>query len=148
MRKLGAVVVGLGLLASISTGSVLAGRATVERIGPFETVLAVRVDADFPIASLMRADCSSLIRVERPDGSAAEIQDCRLSDSPVIFPEFQGIAPKRAFVHEVGSCEWHSDYWSNVAGTDILAEAVSYTVTPSGLVHVRSEYPAVPLDCE
>ena len=148
MRKRVAMIAGLGLLATISTSPVLARGAVVERIGPFETVLAVRMDDDFPIASLMRANCSSLIRIERPDGSSIEIQNCQLSDSPVMIPEFQGVAPARAFVHASGPCAWHSDYWFYAAGVDVLAESVDYTVTPSGHVHARSEYPAVPLICE
>jgi hypothetical protein len=148
MKKRVAMIAGLGLLATISTSPVLARGAVVERIGPFETVLAVRMDDDFPIASLMRANCSSLIRIERPDGSSIEIQNCQLSDSPVMIPEFQGVAPARAFVHASGPCAWHSDYWFYAAGVDVLAENVDYTVTPSGHVHARSEYPAVPLICE
>ena len=138
----------LGLVASATAAPAAAGAARVDRLQDFETVLAVRMDADFPLASLMRADCTSLIRVQRPDGSATEIMDCRLSDRPVMIPAFQGAPPSAAFVHEGGPCLWHSDYWYNVDGSDVLASSVSYTVTPSGNVHARSEYPAVPLACE
>ena len=148
MRKRVAMIAGLGLLATLSAAPVHANGASVARIGSFETVLAVRMDADFPIASLMRADCSGLIRIERPDGSSVEIQDCQLSDRPVMIPAFQGSAPTQAFVHENGPCAWHSDYWFNVTGEDVLAASVNYTVTPSGHVHARSEYPAQPLSCE
>jgi hypothetical protein len=138
----------LGLFASTTAGPAAAGGARVDRLENIETVLAVRMDADFPLASLMRADCSRLIRVERPDGSATEIQDCQLSDRPVMIPAFQGVAPATAFVHDAGPCLWHSDYWFSVDGSDVLASSVSYTVTPSGNVHARSEYPAQPLTCE
>ena len=148
MRKRFAMILLLGLLASTTAAPAAAGTARVDRLENFETVLAVRMDADFPLASLMRADCSSLIRVQRPDGSATEIMDCRLSSRPVMIPMFQGVAPTTAFVHEAGPCLWHSDYWFSVDGSDVLASSVRYTVTPSGNVHARSEYPATPLACE
>jgi hypothetical protein len=103
------------------------------------------MEADFPIHSLMRATCSSLIRVERPDGSSTEIQDCQLSDEPVMIAAFQGVPPRQAFLLESGPCEWHSDYWFAVADLDVMASSANITVTPSGHVHVRSEYPAAPL---
>lgn len=78
----------------------------------------------------MRATCTSLIRVERPDGSSIEIQNCRLSDEPVMIPAFQGVPPKQAFTLLDGPCVWHSDYWFAVAGLDVLAEHVRLTVTP------------------
>jgi hypothetical protein len=127
---------------------VAANGAGVERLANIPTVLAVRMDADFPLASLMRATCTSLIRVERPDGSSIEIQDCQLSDEPVMIPAFQGVPPSQAFILEDGPCAWHSDYWFTVAGLDVLAEHVRITVTPSGHVHATSEYPASPLSCE
>jgi len=142
------MILALGLLTTLSTAPAAAGAASVDRIGSFETVLAVAMPNEFPVASLMRADCSSLIRIERPDGSSVEIQDCQLSDNPVMIPEFQGQPPSQAFVHEAGPCLWHSDYWFIVAGTDVLASSVRYVVTPSGHVNARSEYPAEPLVCE
>ena len=148
MRKRVAMFLLLGLLASTTAAPAAAGAARVDRLESFETVLAVRMDADFPLASLMRADCTSLIRVERPDGSATEIQDCQLSDRPVMIPAFQGVPPTSAFVLEGGPCEWHSDYWFNVDGSDVLSSSFRYTVTPSGNVHATSEYPAEPLACE
>src|SRR5262245_11926065 len=148
MRKRVAMILTSGQLAAITTQPALAAGGSVDRIGSFDTVLAVAMPDDFPMRSLMRADCSGLIRVERPDGSAVEIQDCTLSDRPVMIPEFQGVPPKRAFVLETGPCLWHSDYWFAVAGTDIMAASVRYVVTPSGHIHARSEYPAEPLVCE
>ena len=148
MWKRGSMIVFAAMLATAAVVPVAAGSAQIGRLENFETVLAVAMPDDFPIASLMRADCSSLIRIERPDGSATEVQDCRLSDRPVMIPEFQGSAPRRAFVHSGPPCAWHSDYWFYTVGLDVLAESVSYTVTPSGHVHAVSEYPAQPLVCE
>ena len=147
MRKRVPTVVLLGALMVGSAAPVAASGGSVERVANIETVLAVRMDSDFPVGSLMRATCTSLIRVERPDGSSIEIQDCRLSDEPVMIPAFQGAPPSEAFLLEDGPCAWHSDYWFTVAGLDVLAEHVRLTVTPSGHVHVTSEYPPVPLAC-
>ena len=99
----------------------------MDRIGKFETVLAVAMSDTFPVGSLMRATCTSLVRVERPDGSATEIQNCQLSDEPVMIPAFQGSPPTRTFVHNGGSCRWHSDYWFNTGGIDVLAARASGT---------------------
>ena len=97
MWKRVSMIAFLGVLAA-AVATPVAARAQVDRVENFETVLAVAMPEDFPVGSLMRADCSSLIRVERPDGSATEIQDCQLSDRPVMIPEFQGTAPRQAFV--------------------------------------------------
>jgi hypothetical protein len=148
MRKRVPTVMLLGALMVATAAPVAANSAKVERLSNIQTVLAVRMDADFPLASLMRATCTSLIRVERPDGSAIEVQDCLLSDEPVMIPEFQGVPPSQAFILEDGPCAWHSDYWFTVAGLDVLAQSVRITVTPSGHVHATSEYPAEPLACE
>jgi hypothetical protein len=147
MRKRVPMIVMLGALVVATVGPVAANGAKVERLANIPTVLAVRMEADFPLASLMRASCTSLIRVERPDGSSIEIQDCQLSDEPVMIPAFQGAPPSQAFILEDGPCVWHSDYWFTVGGLDVLAEHVRLTVTPSGHVHARSEYPAQPLQC-
>ena len=138
----------LGIAAAVSASPVAAGGALVDRIGKFDAVLAVAMPDTFPIRSLMRATCTSLVRVERPDGSATEIQNCELNDYPVMIPEFQGTPPTTTFVHTGGACQWHSDYWFHTAGSDVLAASFLYTVTPSGHVHVKSEYPADPLDCD
>jgi hypothetical protein len=140
--------IALAVLCALWASPVAATGGSVKRLSNVESVLAVALPADFPVASLMRANCSSLIRIERPDGSALEIQDCLLSDEPVMIPAFQGAPPSRAFVNEGGPCVWSSDYWFTVAGTDVAARSFRYTVTPSGHVHIRSEYPAEPLACE
>ena len=148
MWKRASMIAFLGILASAAASPVAAGGATVDRLERFETVLAVAMPEDFPVGSLMRADCSRLIRIERPDGSATEIQDCQLSDRPVMIPAFQGQPPTQAFVNVAPPCAWASDYWFYKAGLDVLASSVHYTVTPSGHVHAVSEYPAEPLVCE
>ena len=110
--------------------------------------MAVARTADFPVASLMRADCSFVVRVERPDGSARETQVCQLNDEPVMIPEFQGVPPSRAFIDQIGPCAWHSDYWFHTNGSDVLADSVRILVTPAGQVVATSTYPATPLSCE
>jgi hypothetical protein len=148
MRKRVSMIFILGVLASVAAGPVAAGGARVDRVSEFDTVLAVAMPEDFPIASLMRAHCSKLIRIERPDGSATEIQDCQLSDEPVMIPAFQGVLPSQAFILDGAACQWFSDYWGTTEGSSVLADRFTYTVTPSGHVHVESEYPAEPLACE
>lgn len=132
----------------VSASPVSAERASVHRIEDFDTVLAVAFPDTFPLGSLMRAECSFLVRVERPDGSAVETQVCTLSDEPVMVPEFQGAPPAQAFRHEGGSCTWTSDYWWTTADVPVYADSFSYVVTPSGMVRVTSTYPAVPLVCD
>src|SRR5262245_56054189 len=148
MRKRVPMIVVPASLMVAAASPVAARGATVERLANIPTVLAVRMEADFPIASLMRATCTSLVRVERPDGSSTEIQNCQLSDEPVMIPAFQGVPPKEAFLLETGPCQWHSDYWFATAELDVMATSVRITVTPSGHVHATSEYAAVPLACE
>ncbi len=136
------------VLTAVFAVPISAAGATVDRLTNVETVLAVRMDDDFPIASLMRADCSFTQLVTNSDGSAVETMHCRLSDRPVMIPEFQGQAPDRTFIGTSGPCLWASDYWFFKNESIVLASSVRYTVTPSGVVNVRAEYPAEPLDCE
>ena len=135
------------LLGSLAT-PVAAARASVDRIRNIDTVLAVAMPEDFPIASLMRATCTFVIRVERPDGSATETEICQLSDEPVMIPAFQGTAPDRAFRNSGGACLWMSDYWFAAQGSTVFASSFRYVVTPSGRVRATSTYPADPLVCE
>lgn len=137
----------LGLAIAAPT-PVVASPASVNRLEGFGTVVAVAMPEDFPVGSLMRANCSSLIRVERPDGSSSEVMDCQLSDDPVMIPAFQGVPPARTFIANGGACEWISDYWATTEGILVLASSYRFTVTPSGHVHATSEYPAEPLACE
>jgi hypothetical protein len=143
------LMVTVAVLWGLLTASpVSAERASVDRIEDFDTVLAVAFPDTFPLGSLMRAECSFLVRVERPDGSAAETQICTLSDEPVMVPEFQGAPPDQAFRLDGGPCTWTSDYWWNVADSPVYADSFSYVVTPAGAVRATSTYPAVPLVCE
>lgn len=148
MRKRVSMIALAGALAAFTASPVAASGAKVDRLEDFESILAVAMPDDFPIGSLMRAHCPRLLRVEHPDGSSTEIQDCQLSDEPVLIPENQGVLPSSAFVFEGGSCMWFSDYWGNTEGIDVYAASFHYTVTPSGHVHVKSDYPSQPLACE
>ena len=146
LRRIGVMII-LAASSLAVASPVAAGGASVDTIRDFDTVLAVARPADFPVASLMRAHCAYVVRVERPDGSARETQVCQLSDEPVMIPEFQGAPPTQAFIDKRGPCEWHSDYWGYRDGTDVLASSVRMVVTPSGQVMVTSTYPAEPLVC-
>jgi|APFre7841882724_1041349.scaffolds.fasta_scaffold40490_1 hypothetical protein len=148
MRKRALMIVLLGVAMAGAVGPVAAVGSTVARLAGFDTVVIVAMPEDFPVGSLMRAHCSALVRVERPDGSAIERQHCQLSDEPVMIPAFQGAAPDRAFIRTGGSCSWTSDYWYITEGIDVAAQSVRSIVTPSGHVFVESEYPAEPLVCE
>lgn len=134
------------LVAALPVGA--ANPATVDRVGGIDTVLAVRSDDDFPAASLMRATCHRSQFVTRPDGTGVETMHCRLSSEPVMIPEFQGATPSRAFNLTGGPCIWTSDYWFAKNGSFVMAERFAYTVTPSGRVNIKAEYPAEPLVCE
>jgi hypothetical protein len=147
-RRVMAVIVTALVGSMLASAPAAAGQASVDRIEDFGTVLAVRFGDDFPIASLMRADCEWLIRVERPDGSARETMHCTLSDEPVMVPALQGSPPDRAFLFGGGACLWTSDYWWAVIDAPVYAESFSYVVTPSGSVQVSSTYPAEPLSCD
>src|SRR5687768_15135622 len=96
--------IALAAMCAMWPSPIAATGGSVERISNVKSVLAIALPEDFPVASLMRANCPSLIRMERPDGSALEIQDCLLSDQPVMIPAFQGAPPSQAFVNEGGPC--------------------------------------------
>ncbi len=145
-RRIASVTMAV-LLSTAFLAAPVAATASVDRIGGFGSVLAVARPPDFPVGSLMRVDCQLLVRVEAPDGSATETMVCALSDEPVMIPAFQGAAPDSAFIDVGGPCIWSSDYWWNVAGSEVYASSFRVVVTPSGKVHARSTYPAQPLDC-
>ena len=147
LRRLG-LAVWMGVAILVASVVPAAAKASVDRIENVDSVLAVATPEDFPVASLMRAECAWVQRVELPDGSATESQACNLSDEPVMIPEFQGSSPTRAFHNSTGPCQWTSDYWLAKDGSVVFASSVSYVVTPSGEVHARSWYPAEPLVCE
>jgi hypothetical protein len=124
-----------------------AARPRVDHLRGVETVVAVRMQADFPVRSLMRAICSDVLYVQLRDGRGIETLRCKLSDVPVMIPEFQGVAPTKTFRHRGGPCEWTSDYWFAKAGIIRMASSFYFTVSPSGRVHATAIYPAEPLTC-
>jgi hypothetical protein len=139
-------------IAALAVGSVAAPAAAkvrVQLIHNFPTVLAVRPPSspDFPVHSLMRANCEWLYRVVNPNGSSVETEKCTLSDEPVMIPEFQGEVPTHRVKYGTGKCTWHSDYWGATAGKDVLASSVRILVTPRGEVYATSVYPRKPLVC-
>jgi hypothetical protein len=146
LRRVIVMLLLIGPTLGAASPAVAAG-GSVDTIRDFGSVLAVARPADFPVGSLMRVRCAVVVRVERPDGSARETQLCELSDEPVMIPKFQGTPPAKAFIDEVGPCQWFSDYWFNKNGTDVLASSARVVVTPSGHVLATSTYPAEPLPC-
>jgi hypothetical protein len=141
------VVAGVLACTALTVPSV-AAKATVDRVEDFGSVLAVRFEDDFPLASLMRANCEWVQRTTHPDGSAVEKMQCKLSDEPVMIPAFQGTPPKHGFVLDLGPCWWISDYVAITAEEIQYASSVHLVVTPSGNVTATSFYPADPLECE
>ena len=147
VRRITAVAFALSLTLASVLPVAAADPARVDRVDGIDTVLAVRSDDDFPRASLMRATCDSSQFLTRPDGSGVETMHCTLSSEPVMIPEFQGAPPARAFKLRGGPCVWTSDFWLTKNGSEVMAERFSYTVSPSGRVNVKAEYPAEPLVC-
>jgi hypothetical protein len=147
-RRLVAVAFALSSVVLAASPVSAAEPATVDRVHDIDSVLAVRFEDDFPVASLMRTTCDWAQFVERPDGSAIETMHCTLSSEPVMIPEFQGSPPSTAFKHGGGACLWTSDYWFAKDGSIVMAESFSYVVTPTGRVNIKAVYPAEPLVCE
>lgn len=144
-----ASLLGFLLLSLAAVAPATAGGGSVQRLEGLSTVVAVAFPDDFPVASLMRADCAWLQRVERADGSAVETMSCRLVTAPpLMFPENQGVPPKSAFIDAGGACTWTSDYWWTVADVPVYADSYRIVITPAGVVHVRAKYPATPLTCD
>lgn len=154
-RREGAVTASSVIVAAtlvLIGGSAVAAQATgasVDRVESFQTVVAVApIDGlGPPIAALMRADCSFAQLLERPDGGSREIFKCQLSDEPVDVPTFQGTTPEKAYIDSGGQCIWISDYWHTKDGSTVYAESFEITVTPSGSVTGKADYPETPLDC-
>ncbi len=148
-RSLVALLAALVVTAmTLGATAALAGGASTDRVEDFGSVVAVALPANFPVDSLMRADCSFVQRLQRPDGSAKETLVCDLSDEPVMVEEFQGVPPSRAFIDAGGECIWSSDYWWNTNETEVYADSFRVVVTPSGKVRATSTYPAEPLVCD
>jgi hypothetical protein len=151
VRKIGRKSMALVAASLVLVGGLAASAqamgASVARVENFQTVVAVAPIDGLPIGALMRADCSFAQLVERPDGGSREILKCELSDDPVNVPEFQGTPPATAFTDSGGQCIWQSDYWAVADGSTVYAESFEVTVTPSGRVTGKADYPETPLDC-
>jgi hypothetical protein len=121
-----------------------AGGATTDQVRDIETAFFVDNDQTM----IANAVCKFVKRVEKPDGSAKETQNCDVTGL-VTFPGFSPIggALPRAFVATIDGCEWVSDYFLNTDGSEVWAESGFSTVTPSGKVNITSFYPADPLVC-
>lgn len=142
------ILIAIVALALAAAAPAAAGGGSVQRLTNISTVIAVAFPDDFPVASLMRADCDWLQRVQRPNGSAVETMSCRLTtEPPLMRPENQGQPPTTAFVDAGGACVWTSDYWWTVADVPVHASSYRVVVTPSGRVHIKATYPAQPLVC-
>ena len=143
----GAALTGLSILI---LPNVVTADGHIDVLENVPTVVAVvnpPTTPDFPVASLSRADCEVLLRVEAADGSAQEFMSCQLSDEPVMVPEFQGSAPESVVIDAGGECIWTSDYWYTKDESEVKASAFEMTVTPSGRVFAWSSFPAEPLVC-
>lgn len=145
-RRFAPLLIAAFLAATLSSPAA-AGGATVDRVENFGSVIAVAFGEDFPVASLMRADCEFAVRVHLPDGTARETMACQLSSDPVMIPEFQGVPPDRAVIYGGGACVWTSDYSWNTGGGELYADSFRVVVTPGGRVTAWSTYPSEPLDC-
>ncbi len=115
----------------------------------FDTVVSVvrPENPDFPVASLMNADCAFALWVPADDGSAREWLACTLNETPMDVAEYQGVPPAETITETGGECIWRSDYWYQTDRRQIAASAYELTVTPGGQVFGWSDYPAEPLDC-
>jgi hypothetical protein len=113
------------------------------------TVVAVRDTsaADSLEASLMRADCSSAVWIQYPDGRFEERIRCALSDEPVDPPDRQGAPPTEVVHVHGGACEWTSDYWAVTDGSEIWASSYELAVTPEGEVSASAWFEPELLDC-
>jgi hypothetical protein len=147
----------LATLAGVTTATALIAlptaafaKASVDRIGPFTTVVPVAFNDPTPDdpdgVELMFADCDYLQRVQKPDGSSVETQHCQLTRPFFVFP---GSPPERALTNTAGECTWFSDYYlttlpEGAESDPPTAERARLTVTPSGKVSVTTFYPPNP----
>ena len=147
-RALGILALVVGLMAVLVAPVAAKGGGWHDRIEGVETVLAVRRDADFPLASLMRAHCSEVRFVQTAKGDGIEKLRCRLSDEPVMIPAFQGVPPSKTFKVRGGPCEWTSDYWFARDGSIVVATSYHYIITPRGHIKITAHYDADAPPCE
>jgi hypothetical protein len=143
MRRLLVVGATIGLLLAMTVpASAALAKASVDRVeGPFETVVPVALVDNPAGVELMFAECDFVQRVEKPDGSSVETQQCHLTEPFVVFP---GTPPESAFTNTDGSCVWFSDYFLQTTGESLASDSVRLTVTPSGKVSVTTMYPPNP----
>lgn len=127
--------------ALIASPTAASAKASVDRVGPFTTVVPVAFADNAAGVELMFAECDFVQRVEKPDGSSVETQHCNLTGP---FVEFPGTPPERAFTNTAGTCTWFSDYFLQDTGESLAADSVRLTVTPSGKVSVTTKYPPNP----
>lgn len=149
------ILAGMATATALITSSTAASaEASVERTGPFTTVVPVAFDDPTPDnpdgVRLMFADCDYVQRTENPDGSSVEHQHCQLTEPFVVFP---GSPPERALASTSGECTWFSDYFLTTTpeAEPVTAERARLTVTPSGRVNVTTFYPPDPrteAECE
>jgi hypothetical protein len=131
------VVLALAAALLWATAMPAAGASAVtDRLESFESAVLVNDD---PFSAAF-VHCDFLQRTERPDGSSVEVQHCRVTE--LILGEM----PTSAWVGEIPSCEWASDYWLNTTGEPLFAESGRGMVTPTGEVHFVTHYPADPDD--
>jgi hypothetical protein len=126
---------------------VAAKTEVLEDVGTVLAVVDPATTPDFPVGSLMRADCDVIVRIPADDGSATEVMACQLSDEPVMIPENQGVPPEATVTYGGGPCTWVSDFLGNSEGIDVFADRFEVTVTPSGRVLAWSNYAAEPAEC-
>ena len=137
-----ASLTGLVTAAALAVAPTAAfAEASVDRVGPFTTVVPTAYADNEIGVELMFAECDYAQRVEKPDGSSVETQHCQLTEP---FPVFSGSPPERAFTNMAGTCTWFSDYFLTTTGEELSADWVRITVTPSGRVSVTTMYPPNP----
>jgi hypothetical protein len=146
IRRATLLIAGSALLMT-SASTVASAKATVDRVGPFTTVVPVAFDEPTPDnpdgVALMFAECDFVQRVEKPDGSSVETQHCQLTEPFSVFP---GTPPERALASTSGECTWFSDYFLTITpeAEPLTAKRARLTVTPSGEVNVSTFYPPEP----
>jgi hypothetical protein len=135
------------LLTAIIATPVAAKAEVLEGVGTVLAVVDPATTPDFPVGSLMRADCAVVVRIPAEDGSATEWMACELSDEPVMIPENQGVPPEATITYGGGPCTWISDFVAASEGVEVFADDFEVTVTPGGHVFAWSTYAAEPTEC-
>lgn len=149
-QRMRAALLAATLGAILSPTVAVAQDQQIEVLEDIETVLAVAETSspDFPVGSLMRADCPFLVRIEAEDGSSQEFASCMLSNAPLEVPENQESVPTEPFMESGGECIWTSDYAWVTSDTPVFASEFETVALPSGRVHIWAAFPAEPLECD